>query len=77
VELRRFEDAAGRCLLAIAVRSDLPLDAQVTANGATWIDRQLLAKEPAALSEGGFGGGVREAMNARIVSSERLARRQA
>jgi hypothetical protein len=78
VELRRFEDAAGRPKLAIAVRSDLPIDHQVTAQGATWIDRQLVAKEPMALSEGGFGAEVREAMNARIdhLVEEGLARRQ-
>jgi Protein of unknown function (DUF3363) len=64
VELRRFEDAAGRPQLAIAVRSDLAIDSQVKAQGATWLDRQLVAKEPIALSEGGFGAEVREAMSA-------------
>ena len=78
VELRRFEDAAGRSQLAIAVRSDLAIDTQVAAQGATWLDRQLVAKEPIALSEGGFGGEVREAMNARVdhLVEEGLARRQ-
>ena len=78
VELRRFEDAAGRSQLAIAVRSDLSIDPQVAAQGATWLDRQLVAKEPIALSEGGFGGEVREAMSARIDHhvEEGLARRQ-
>jgi Protein of unknown function (DUF3363) len=78
VELRRFEDAAGRSQLAIAVRSDLSIGHQVKAQGATWIDRQLLAREPMALSEGGFGAEVREAMDARIdhLVEEGLARRQ-
>jgi hypothetical protein len=78
VELRRFEDAAGRPQLAIAVRSDLAIDTQVAAQGATWLDRQLVAKEPIALSEGGFGAEVREAMSARIDHhvEERLAHRQ-
>ena len=78
VELRRFEDAAGRPQLAIAVRSDLAIDTQVAAQGATWLDRQLVAKEPIALSEGGFGAEVREAMSARIdhLVEEGLARRQ-
>ena len=78
VELRRFEDAAGRSQLAIAVRSDLAIETQVAAQGATWLDRQLVAKEPIALSEGGFGGEVREAMNARVdhLVEEGLARRQ-
>jgi type IV secretory pathway VirD2 relaxase len=35
VELRRFEDAAGRQRVALAVRSDLPLEAQIQASGAT------------------------------------------
>jgi type IV secretory pathway VirD2 relaxase len=55
VELRRFKDSRGRERTAIAVRSDLPLAAQVESTGATWLDRQLLAREPGALSSGGFG----------------------
>ena len=78
VELRRFEDAAGRSQLAIAVRSDLAIETQVAAQGATWIDRQLVANKPMPLSEGGFGGEVREVMNARVdhLVEEGLARRQ-
>src|SRR5215813_13962954 len=45
VELRRYEDSKGRPRLALAVRSDLTVEAQVKANGATWLDRQLLARE--------------------------------
>jgi type IV secretory pathway VirD2 relaxase len=78
VELRRFQDAAGRPQLAIAVRSDLTIDTQVKAHGATWLDRQLVAKEPMALSEGSFGAEVREAITARVdhLMAEGLARRQ-
>ena len=78
VELRRFEDAAGRLQVAIAVQSDLAIETQVAAQGATWLDRQLIAKEPIALSEGGFGAEVREAMSTRIDQhvEEGLARRQ-
>jgi Protein of unknown function (DUF3363) len=78
VELRQFVDAAGRPQLAIAVRSDLSIDHQVKAQGATWLDRQLVAKEPIALSDGGFGAEVREAISARIDHhvEEGLARRQ-
>jgi hypothetical protein len=78
VELRRFEDAAGRRRVALAVRSDLPLGAQVDASGATWLDRQLVAREPGSLSSGGFGREVREAMDARTehLIGEGLARRQ-
>jgi type IV secretory pathway VirD2 relaxase len=51
VELRGFEDVAGRPKFAIAVRSDLAIETQVAARGATWLDRQLVAKEPIALSQ--------------------------
>ncbi|MGX7744773.1 relaxase/mobilization nuclease domain-containing protein [Rhodopseudomonas parapalustris] len=65
VELRKFDDAQGQRRVAIAVRSDLDIDRQVTATGATWLDRQNIAREQAALSEGGFGAAVRDAMNRR------------
>jgi Protein of unknown function (DUF3363) len=78
VELRRYEDSKGRQRLALAVRSDLTLEAQMKANGATWLDRQLLARETTSLSDGGFGREVREAMDARVefLINEGLARRQ-
>jgi hypothetical protein len=78
VELRRYEDARGRQRVALAVRSDQTIETQVKANGATWLDRQLLARGTASLSEGGFGREVREAMDARAehLISEGLARRQ-
>ena len=77
VEARAYEDSAGRRKLSLATRSDLALEAQVTARGATWIDRQLLARETTQ-SGGGFGGEVREAMAHRIdhLVGEGLARRQ-
>ncbi len=65
VELRRFDDAKGERRVAIAVRSDLDLDRQVTASGATWLDRQNIAREPVALSDGGFGAEVRHALDRR------------
>jgi hypothetical protein len=60
------------------VRSDLPIEAQVQAAGATWLDRQLVAREPASLSSGGFGREVRVAMDARVehLVGEGLAKRQ-
>jgi hypothetical protein len=78
VELRSFRDAAGRQRVALAVRSDLPLEAQVQAEGATWLDRQLLARDSAAVGSGGFGREVRDAMSARVehLVAEGLARRQ-
>ena len=67
VELRRFEDAKGERRVALAVRSDLDIDRQITATGATWLDRQNISREPVALSEGGFGAEVRHAMSARAA----------
>ena len=77
VEARAYEDANGRKRLSLATRSDFDLEAQVTARGATWIDRQLLASEPSA-SGSGFGVDVREAMDQRVdhLVGEGLARRQ-
>jgi hypothetical protein len=77
VELRRFEDARGRQRVALAVRSDLNLDQQVTAEGATWLDRRLVAREPAELSSAGFGSEVRVALDRRIdtLAEQGLARR--
>ncbi len=79
VELRRFADAGGRERLALAVRSDLPIEAQVSASGATWLDRRLLDRAPLVTAEGGFGGAVRAALETRTeyLIAEGLARRQA
>ena len=66
VELRRFDDLSGRRRVALAVRSDLTLEAQIGANGATWLDRQLVTREPATLSHGGFGAEVRQALSERV-----------
>ena len=78
VELRRYEDARGERRTALAVRSDVDIRAQVTAGGATWLDRQAVARDPAALSEAGFGIEVRRAMKRRAehLIEEGLAERQ-
>lgn len=78
VELRAWGDAEGHRRVALAVRSDLDIRAQVNATGATWLDRQSVAREPIALSEGGFGSKVRQAMDERAerLVSEGLADRQ-
>lgn len=65
VELRRFDDRKGATRVALAVRSDISLEAQVRAPGATWLDRQLISKGAAAVSDSGFGGEVRDALAAR------------
>ncbi|MGJ4963369.1 relaxase/mobilization nuclease domain-containing protein [Bradyrhizobium sp. HKCCYLRH3061] len=77
VEARAYEDAQGRKRLSLATRSDLTLAQQIRAPGATWLDRQILAREPAVMG-GGFGNEVREAMDHRAehLTGEGLARRQ-
>ncbi|MDA9495145.1 type VI secretion protein [Bradyrhizobium sp. CCBAU 11386] len=77
VELRRFEDTRGRQRIALAVRSDLSLDQQVAAEGATWLDRRLVARDPVDLSRAGFGAEVRAALDRRIdvLAEQGLARR--
>jgi type IV secretory pathway VirD2 relaxase len=77
VEARAYEDANGRRRLSLATRSDLSIEAQITSSGATWLDRQLLAKD-SPISGGGFGAEVRDAMEARVdhLAEEGLARRQ-
>jgi type IV secretory pathway VirD2 relaxase len=77
VEARSYDDANGRRRLSLATRSDLSIEAQATASGATWLDRQLLAKDP-PLSGGGFGAEVRQAMEARVdhLAAGGLARQQ-
>lgn len=79
VELRKFDDARGQRRVALAVRSDLAIEAQVTASGATWLDRQAVARDPVALGQAGFGAEVRDAMQRRAgqLIEQGLAERQA
>jgi len=76
VEVRR-SDIGDRRTPTIAARSDLTIEAQITAPGATWLDRQLVSRERAEVSHLGFGREVREALQRRIdhLVSEGLARR--
>jgi type IV secretory pathway VirD2 relaxase len=78
VELRRFKDRQGREGEVLAVRSDLDVRAQVGAQGATWLDRQLVSREPSTVVEAGFGRDVRHALEDRAehLVSQGLARRQ-
>ncbi|WP_282073060.1 DUF3363 domain-containing protein, partial [Janibacter hoylei] len=78
VELRKFDDAKGRRRVVLAVRSDLSTERQVTASGATWLDRQAIAREPTPLGGGGFGAEVSDALERRAehLIGEGLAMRQ-
>lgn len=51
--------------LQLIHRSDLSIERQVAAEGATWLDRQLVVREPTALASHGFGGEVRQALDRR------------
>jgi type IV secretory pathway VirD2 relaxase len=77
VELRSWEDAKGHDRLSLATRSDIPLEAQIKAPGATWLDRQLVARDPVETGNG-FGREVRDALDARAshLETQGLARRQ-
>lgn len=77
VEARVYDDANGRRRVSLAIRSDMSIEEQVAAKGSTWLDRQLLTKDP-PLSRAGFGAEVREAMEARTdhLVEQGLARRQ-
>ncbi|KAA3447984.1 type VI secretion protein [Mesorhizobium sp. SARCC-RB16n] len=78
VELRRYEDGNGRSRVALAVRSDLSIEEQVSADGATWLDRQL-AHGPTNLGEGGFAQQVKQALEDRTqhLVEKGFARREA
>ncbi|MDE2570143.1 MAG: DUF3363 domain-containing protein [Sphingomonadales bacterium] len=77
VELGQWRDNRGGDRQSLFVRADLPLAEQVKAPGATWLDRQLVSREPLETA-GGFGAEVRDALAARSehLASKGLARRQ-
>jgi type IV secretory pathway VirD2 relaxase len=77
VETRVYDDAKGRKQLSLAVRSDLAIEGQQTARGATWLDRRLLDNETIA-GNAGFGAEVTAAMERRAeqLIAEGLAQRQ-
>lgn len=54
VELRKFDDTQGRRRVALEVRSNLAIEDQVTASGATWLDRQAVARDDGGI-DWGFG----------------------
>jgi type IV secretory pathway VirD2 relaxase len=79
VEVRRFSGPDDpRPTLVLANRSDIDLDRQVTAPGATWLDYRLVERERMPLAMSGFGQEVRNAMQARAehLAADGLARRQ-
>src|SRR3546814_15689500 len=71
VELRKFDDAQGRGRVALAVRSDLDIERQVHATGATWPDRQAIAPDPSAPRAGGSGPDVPPAQHSKASRREK------
>lgn len=61
----------------IELRSHLPIEQQVRAMGATWLDRQLVS-DRSGLAGQGFGAEVRGAMQSRVdfLAAQGLAERQ-
>ncbi|MCK5908458.1 MAG: DUF3363 domain-containing protein, partial [Caulobacter sp.] len=64
VEVRGIAREGGAPRVDLVHRSDLSLRAQITAHGATWLDRRLVSSEPAPIA-GAFGREVRGALEAR------------
>jgi hypothetical protein len=56
VELRRFEDVAGQQRVALAVRSDLRLQAQVLAKEPLGFVRQLIGRSLQRLARADLAG---------------------
>ncbi len=48
--------------MVVQTLSSLPLDRQIGADGATWLDRELVSENPEPLRESGFGKDVRDAL---------------
>jgi hypothetical protein len=50
---------------SIRLLSNLDLESQIGADGATWLDRELMATNRTPLTQAGFGADVRQAMERR------------
>jgi hypothetical protein len=64
VRAAAYEAARGRTN-GLRIICAYDLDRQVTSDGATWLDRQLLSRDRGALATGGFGTEVRQALERR------------
>ncbi|PVM82095.1 relaxase/mobilization nuclease domain-containing protein [Caulobacter endophyticus] len=65
VEVRTRQVPGEKPSLDLVHRSDLSLDRQVGAPGATWLDRQLVVRDPTPLVDSGFGREVKDALDRR------------
>lgn len=77
VELGQWRDNRGNDHLSLNVKSDLSLGEQLIAKGSTWLDRQLVARDPVETA-GGFGAEVRNALENRSkhLANQGFAQRQ-
>ena len=62
VEVKRTTDNAGTSRLRLSVLSDHPLEAQIGAPGATWLDKVAVTGQDDGISDGGFGGEAQAAL---------------
>jgi len=64
--------------VVVETLSALPIERQVEADGATWLDRELIAEAPEPLRDAGFGRELREALDRRRqwLIEQGLARRE-
>ncbi|WP_029911560.1 DUF3363 domain-containing protein [Caulobacter sp. UNC358MFTsu5.1] len=68
VELLALQGRDGRVSRSLAVRSDLSIEGQVNARGATWLDHQLVRRRWRGLGQGaGFGGEAAAAAERRVA----------
>ncbi|HEY5237525.1 MAG TPA: relaxase/mobilization nuclease RlxS [Rhizomicrobium sp.] len=77
--VERYEGAQrGARPVQVEVLSAWPIERQIAANGATWLDRELVATTPTELRAQGFGGDAREALDRRRqwLIAESLAREE-
>ena len=58
-------DTQRRGRMSIRLLSNLDLESQIGADGATWLDRELMSTQRMPIVQGGFGAEVRHAMERR------------
>ena len=78
VEVRTRTVEGGRPRLELVHRSDLTIEAQIKADGATWLDRQMVSHTPQPLASAGFGAELNDALDRRraYLETQGLAQRQ-
>jgi len=64
-QLAAHHDAGRSPAATLRVLSTFDLEAQISSDGATWLDRQLLARDPVSVVQSGFGLEVEAALEHR------------